>query len=130
MPTLLVDLVSSHNIGKLRLIDGERLLAEYKAIEEVVFRHQRIIENNPAARIVWLEGNHCYRVTRYLDAHPELEGLLEIPIVLKLKERGIEWIPSWSEGKTFKAWQTDVASAAEISEWSKSMAAGIHGARC
>ena len=97
------DVISSHNLGKLRLVEGERLRAEYKAIDEVITRHERIMrKNDPNARIVWLEGNHCYRVTRYLDAHPELEGLLEIPTILKLKERNIEWIPSWSEGKTLK----------------------------
>jgi predicted phosphodiesterase len=97
------DVISSHNLGKLRLVEGERLLAEYRAIDEVITRHERIMrKNNPAARIVWLEGNHCFRVTRYLDAHPELEGLVEIPTILKLKERNIEWIASWSEGKTLK----------------------------
>jgi hypothetical protein len=54
-----------------------------------------------------LEGNHDYRIERYLDLHPELSGMLEVDKVLRLKERGIRWVKSWSEGEIFslgKCW--------------------------
>lgn len=40
---------------------------------------------------VSFSGN-CDRVNRYIDKNPEMEGIIEVPIVLNLKKRGIEWI--------------------------------------
>ncbi len=51
--------------------------------------------------MVLLEGNHEYRVTRYINAHPELEGLIEVDKVLNLTERRIDWVQSWSKGELF-----------------------------
>lgn len=41
----------------------------------------------------FVEGNHENWLQQLLDKQPELEGLLEIPELLKLKERGWKWIP-------------------------------------
>lgn len=49
----------------------------------------------PAARIVFKEGNHEFRLQRYLaERTPELFGLegFDLPSVLKLKDYGIEWV--------------------------------------
>lgn len=43
--------------------------------------------------IVYLEGNHEAWVNQYIDKHPEMEGLIEIPIKLELEKRGIKWFP-------------------------------------
>lgn len=43
----------------------------------------------------------AYRIQRYIDAHPELEQMLEIPTVLNHAKRRIEWVPSWSQGELF-----------------------------
>lgn len=65
-------------------------------------RHQKIIrKNNPKARFVYLEGNHEYRVEDYMDKHLELSGLLDVSKNLRLEERGIEWIRSWSKTEMF-----------------------------
>jgi predicted phosphodiesterase len=40
---------------------------------------------------VAFSGN-CHRVIRYLEKNPEMVGFIEIPKVLHLKDRGIEWI--------------------------------------
>lgn len=37
---------------------------------------------------VWIEGNHDFWLTQYIDEHPELEGSLERPNTLHLSERG------------------------------------------
>lgn len=97
------DIISSHNTGNLRAVEGGRILEEYKVADKILTRHTDIIRaNNPKARVVYLEGNHSYRITRYINANPSLEGMLEVPTVLKLAERNIEWIPSWSEGQLFE----------------------------
>lgn len=47
-------------------------------------------------RIVWTEGNHEDRITRYLQSSaPELGGIKELRAegLFKCKERNIEWVP-------------------------------------
>lgn len=47
-------------------------------------------------RIVWTEGNHEDRITRYLQSSaPELGGLsgMRAEGIFRVKERGIEWVP-------------------------------------
>jgi hypothetical protein len=41
-------------------------------------------------------------VERYIDANPQLQGLIEPEIVLNLEARGIEWVPYWSSGEVLK----------------------------
>jgi hypothetical protein len=95
--------ISSHNIGKLRLVEGQRVQQEYALASQILDRHLDIIRaKNPNARYIWLMGNHEYRVDRFIDANPALEGLIEIPVALDLKRRGVEWIESWSKGHVFK----------------------------
>jgi hypothetical protein len=96
-------IISSHNAGKLREVEGGRIMNEFNVANEILSRHESIIRtNNPNAEMVLLEGNHDYRIERYMDAHPELSGMLEMDKVLRLKERGIRWIKSWSQGQVFK----------------------------
>jgi len=95
-------IISSHNIGNLREVEGGRILEEYRVADNILTQHEKLIrQNNPKARLVYLEGNHEGRITRYIDAHPELEGLIEVPTVLKLAQRRWEWVPSWSRGELF-----------------------------
>jgi predicted phosphodiesterase len=95
--------ISSHNLNNLRAVEGQRILSDYKIAAEFLDRQQGIVrKNNPHAKFVVIEGNHDQRILRYIDAHPQLEGLIEVPINLDFKRRGIEWIPYWSEGKIFK----------------------------
>lgn len=96
------DCISDFNKNKPRLVEGKRLYRDYDIANEVLDRHQAIIrKKNPKARFVLLEGNHEERMVRYLDSFPQLEGLFEVPIGLRLEERGFEWIESWSAGKVF-----------------------------
>lgn len=46
---------------------------------------------SPGTKKVYLSGNHEQWIQDLLDKQPELEGLLEIPELLKLKEKGWEW---------------------------------------
>jgi len=91
------DCISSHNKNKLRQIEGKRLLLDYDEGNEILDRWQKLTD----AQITILEGNHEFRVQNYIEANPQLEGWIEVPTCLKLKKRKINWIPFWSEGKTY-----------------------------
>lgn len=88
------NVISSHNKDNLRAVAGSSVRKDYDAGNRVLDRWQKA----HSGKWTILEGNHDFRVERYIDAHPELEGSLEMPIGLHLKERGIKWIKSWSEG--------------------------------
>lgn len=88
-----LDCISSHNKNNLRQVEGKRILKDYEIGNEIFDRHQRIVrENNKDAEFVLLEGNHEWRVERYIDANPQIEGMVEIQEGLKLKERGVRWV--------------------------------------
>lgn len=91
------DCISTHNDRKPRLVEGETIAADYEAGNKVLDRWQKL-----APRIVLLEGNHDYRVERFIDEYPRMAGSLEVEKALKLKERGIKWVRSWSEGELYK----------------------------
>lgn len=47
-----------------------------------------------AERVIYVSGNHEWRLERYLTAKaPALWGMLTLPEILRLAERGIEWVP-------------------------------------
>lgn len=71
-----------------REIEGKRYDAELKVLDK-----ELDWLNDNCDTLVWLEGNHENWVEQYIDHRPELEGLLEYPVRLNLKERGIQWIP-------------------------------------
>jgi hypothetical protein len=78
-------------------------MEDYRVADEILRRHATIVrKNNRRARIVYLQGNHEYRAERFCEANPACTGLLEAENVLHLKERNIEWVPSWSEGAVFR----------------------------
>ena len=93
------DSISSHVKGNLRAIEGKTLRKEYDAGERFLDDLQKAC---PESQIVFMEGNHEYRVERWLNEHPQAQGLMEVPNGLNLKQRGILWIPSWSQTKIFR----------------------------
>jgi len=99
-----MDCVSSHNTGKLRNVEGQRLIEDYRIADEVILKPaEKIIRDaNPDARICWIQGNHEARCEKWLEFNPSATGLIEPQIVLKLKERRIEWIPYWQDGTLLK----------------------------
>ncbi len=97
------DCISSHNKNNLRAVEGKRLMLDYEHAAKFLDRHQAIIRaNNKNAEFVILEGNHSFRVERYIDANPALEGMVEVPTALEFDRRRIKWVPYWSKGTTFK----------------------------
>ena len=79
--------VSSHSKDPRRAF---RLEEELASVEEGL----EDLSCLNATRKLFIAGNHCDRLTRYLqDKAPELFGVVDIPSLLKLKERGWEYTP-------------------------------------
>jgi hypothetical protein len=97
------DMVSAFNVGKPRLTQNRYIDGDYKYANKVLDRHQAIIrKRNPRAKFVLLEGNHEERIERFIDSVPALQGTLEVETGLRLRERKIEWVRSWSRGEIYK----------------------------
>ena len=75
------NVISNHNLNNLRVVEGQRIMSDYRIVNEFLDRHQAIIrKNNPKAQFVLIEGNHDQRILRYIDANPAVEGMLEVPV--------------------------------------------------
>lgn len=95
-----LDCISSHNKNNLRQVEGKRILKDYEEANKILDRHQKIVrKNNPKAKFYLLEGNHEYRIERYIDANPQLEGMVEVEKGLRLDERGFEYIRCCKTGE-------------------------------
>jgi hypothetical protein len=98
-----LDCISSHNKVNLRAVEGKVVSKDYKAANVILDRHQNIVRsNNPDARFVLLEGNHEYRAERYIDEHPQMRGLMEVEVGLKLEERGFKYVRCYQKGELYK----------------------------
>lgn len=75
----------SKNPNRIRGLDEElkQVIVELKNLKTL-----------KASKYVFIEGNHCNRLTRYLmDKAPELYNVISIPKILKLDELNYEFIP-------------------------------------
>ena len=79
--------LSHWNLEKRRKIEGKR----HKKEMAMVDKELKYLEKH-TKEIIWLEGNHENWVEQYIDKNPEMEGLVEYQVLLRLKERGIKWI--------------------------------------
>lgn len=81
--------LSEWDKDKRRLMEGRRFMADIDAtiaaIEELfhplrVYNERQRENKKPLYRpkIVWLEGNHEYWVKKYVDLHPEVEGMFDL----------------------------------------------------
>lgn len=95
--------ISHFNKGLPGNVIGESIAGDYAVGNELLDRHQSIVrKRNPNCKWVMLEGNHEHRVNLYLAEHVELKGSVEVPIGLRLKQRGFKWVPCWSKGVTYR----------------------------
>lgn len=92
-------MISSYVKSDLRAISGKTIKRDFYYGNKLL---DQIQEAAPKAAITLLEGNHDFRMETYINAHPVLEGTMEVPVLLKLKERGIRWVPNWSTGEIYK----------------------------
>lgn len=97
-----LDCISDHNHGKPRLVEGKRLQRDFDHAKRFMDQLEHAVTrpgSNP--KITLIEGNHDFRIERYIEAHPESEGLLELDRTLELKERGWNWVRYWSKGDLY-----------------------------
>lgn len=85
-----MNVISSHNLNNLRAVRGESVEGQYRAGNAYLTQHWKA---SGVKRMEMLEGNHEYRVERYISANPELENLLEVERHLP---DFVNWIPFWS----------------------------------
>lgn len=90
--------ISLHNKGNLRAIQDQTLFADYAIANKDLDEFEQA---TPDAKKIIIEGNHDYRATRVAEEQPQLAGLIETEIGLKVKERGWKWVPYWTKGKTY-----------------------------
>lgn len=95
--------ISHFNRGKPRNIEGERLLEDFEYAGRLLdLRLEALRNKNPECSAALLEGNHEFRIERFLDEHPYLEGLISVPENLRLKERGIQWVRNYSDHEIYR----------------------------
>ena len=93
------DCISSHNKDNLRGVSGKTLEKDYIVGGELLDQLQAAASK---AKFTLLEGNHCYRVERFIDANPQLEGRVEMELGLQLIKRKIKWVRYWSKGEVYR----------------------------
>jgi len=97
------DQLSSFNKTALRKLEGRVIQKDYDIGNEILDRHQSIIrKRNKRAKFVLLEGNHEYRIERYIDENPQLRYSIEVEKGLNLKKRGFKWVRCWSKGEYYE----------------------------
>lgn len=90
--------ISQFNKEKPGLIEGKTIMNELNIGEKIIGRHSKLLqETNPKVKMYLLEGNHEYRATDFVHRYPHLKGLIEPENALKLKEKKIKYLKSWSE---------------------------------
>lgn len=87
--------ISDFNSNNPRKVEGETLWKDYEVANKDLDEFDQATHG--AEKIV-IEGNHDYRSTRVVDAQPQLAGLVETEVGLKLAERNWTWVPYWSKG--------------------------------
>lgn len=82
----------SHWISnKQRVVENKRLAKDYIAVNEVLDRIEKVLPKG--CKKVFMVGNHEDWINQYIDYNPQMEGLVELEIGLRLKERGYIVVP-------------------------------------
>lgn len=101
---LTLQCLSAWDMNKRQKMEGKRYSKELEAgnkaldmmtagIRKYNTRRRRLLKTEYKPEIVYLEGNHEDRLTRYLEKDPTFEDTVSIPKDLKLEEREITWVP-------------------------------------
>jgi metallophosphoesterase superfamily enzyme len=89
--------LSAWDTDKKRIMENKRFKKEIVAANDELDYLTDCL--NKDGKIDYIEGNHEWRVERYLDKNPEMEGLIELPEKLGLEERNIDWYPYLNQVK-------------------------------
>ena len=78
--------------GAKKYFEGKRLKKEYEAFDiDILTPLEKLLPKN--CEKTFMGGNHEDWVNTLIEKNPQLEGMVEVEISLRLKERGWEWIP-------------------------------------
>ena len=89
---LSLDCISGWNKNKPLLKEGQRLIRDFNNFDKDVLQlHERLTRSD--TKRTFFIGNHEQRLQWYIEAHPELEEMIEIDRNLNLQERGYTIIP-------------------------------------
>lgn len=95
--------ISSFNQGKPGNIEGQRILDDYNIANQILDKHQKLIrKHNKKCEFIFIYGNHCARVDKFIAANPQLKGLIEVERGLKLQQRGFKEVFSYPRGEVYK----------------------------
>lgn len=91
--------ISHWNEGKLQTIAMQTQLEDdFCLAESYLDRWLKILrENNTDVKFKYIQGNHEHWLKQMMERFPSLEMTLDITRRLRLKERGIEWVPFWED---------------------------------
>lgn len=94
------DAVSAHNKGKLKLLEGQRLADDYAFAGKLLDEVRGAVGDS--ADITLIKGNHEWRVDRYIEEHPEMDGLINVEKGLDLKRRNVRLVEAYPKGQLFR----------------------------
>lgn len=89
-----LNVISDHNKGKLKLVEGQRLLDDYRAGNAVLEQHYAAVGKPEDFYLI--EANHEYREVRYREAKPELEGFINLELHIP---KFVKYIKYWSSNE-------------------------------
>lgn len=84
--------ISHHNSNKPLYKERRSYLKNQQDFDSVILRPLEQSLGKGCER-AWIVGNHDYWEYEFVEAHPELEGLIDRPTALNLEKRGWDVIP-------------------------------------
>ena len=78
--------LSTYNEQKALFRENKRLYKDYALFNKELDFFQKYCN-----KVIYLEGNHERRVEATIEKYPQFQNSIEVPINLKLKQRGINW---------------------------------------
>jgi predicted MPP superfamily phosphohydrolase len=115
-----VDSISYYNNKKPRLAEGRRYQDDVNSVK----RQLRLVQkHNPQAEYDYIIGNHEFRVQRYVDEHPAMEGKMDFAIDVGLRSdfgmNVVEYNEVLEVGKAaiMHGWYWNIYHAAKTLKW-------------
>ena len=71
-----MNVISAHNKGRLKLVEGQRLSADFDAGNAYLRQHHEAAGRPKEFHLI--EGNHENRIERYIQVLPELDGIVNL----------------------------------------------------
>jgi len=122
------DYCSRWTVGNLRHLEGKRFLEDYEGANVFLDTLQcNLRKNNKNIKFTLLEGNHDLRPEKYVDVHPEMEGIVEIEHNLDFEGRGIDYHKTFYSKKTYKVGHAEFIHGDAISKYHASKMVDEYG---